>query len=112
MVPCGGNICGARGFWPQMNAEPTSKEEFYRECAALLGARHDFRPWRQGSPNRWNNRRPGNGRFPGFGMVRYHSPSLVQVALRRPVAFRATFASTADAITALRQLCRGESGRG
>ncbi|MFG6080443.1 hypothetical protein ACEUZ9_001018 [Paracoccus litorisediminis] len=47
------------------------KEVFYDRVAQALGMTHDFR-----KPNRrrtrWNNRKLGNGRFPGFGLVRVH----------------------------------------
>lgn len=56
-------------------------EAFYGACADALGIRHDYVepvPRR----NRWNTRRLGNGRFPGFGLVRAYS-SCVIVTSRR-----------------------------
>ncbi len=44
------------------------KREFYENCAKILGISHEFNepvPRR----NRWNTRRLGNGRYPGFGLV-------------------------------------------
>jgi hypothetical protein len=61
------------------------EEEFYRECARLLDVVHTYRPWIGRGPNRWNNRHPGNGRFPGFGTIRLYSPSHIHVSLRQPV---------------------------
>lgn len=92
-----------------MEQEPASKEDFYRTCAELLGAVHEFRPWTHDGPNRWNNRHAGNGRFPGFGVIRIFGPNLVQFALRRPVAFRAVFRSPTEAIAALRNLRGGDT---
>lgn len=44
------------------------KEAFYTKCGELLGIEHVYNkpvPRR----NRWNTRRLGNGRYPGFGLI-------------------------------------------
>lgn len=44
------------------------KQAFYETCGIILGIDHDYNdpvPRR----NRWNTRRLGNGRYPGFGLV-------------------------------------------
>ena len=44
------------------------KQHFYQTCADILDIPHTFNdpvPRR----NRWNTRRLGNGRYPGFGLV-------------------------------------------
>ncbi len=44
------------------------KRAFYERCGAILGIEHVYAtpvPRR----NRWNNRRLGNGRYPGFGLI-------------------------------------------
>jgi hypothetical protein len=44
------------------------KKEFYERCSIILGIEHVYNtpvPRR----NRWNTRRLGNGRYPGFGLV-------------------------------------------
>ena len=44
------------------------KKAFYERCGAILGIEHVYAtpvPRR----NRWNTRRLGNGRYPGFGLV-------------------------------------------
>lgn len=44
------------------------KREFYTRCGELLGIEHNYNvpvPRR----NRWNTRRLGNGRYPGFGLI-------------------------------------------
>lgn len=44
------------------------KQHFYQTCADILDIPHTFNdpvPRR----NRWNARRLGNGRYPGFGLV-------------------------------------------
>ncbi len=51
------------------------KREFYERCGEILGIAHVYNkpvPRR----NRWNNRRPGNGRFPGFGLVQCYGSSV------------------------------------
>lgn len=45
-------------------------KEFYARCSELLGIEHDWHvPFTK--KNRWNARRPGNGRFPGFGTIQH-----------------------------------------
>jgi len=60
-------------------------EEFYLRCAELLGTRYDCTGLTDSYRTRWNNRRPGNGRFPGFGIIRLHGDD-VHVSLRHPVS--------------------------
>lgn len=50
------------------------KKEFYERCSAILGIVHEYNtpvPRR----NRWNARRLGNGRYPGFGLVQCYGSS-------------------------------------
>ncbi len=50
------------------------KREFYERCGEILGIAHVYNkpvPRR----NRWNNRRLGNGRYPGFGLVQCYGNS-------------------------------------
>jgi hypothetical protein len=44
------------------------KREFYERCAEILNIEHEYK---QPVPRRtrWNNRRLGNGRYPGFGLI-------------------------------------------
>jgi hypothetical protein len=58
--------------------------QFYTECARLLGVAYTYKPWPYHRPTRWNNRAPGNGRFPGIGLVRMYSPTVIQISLRDP----------------------------
>ena len=57
--------------------------EFYKKCAELLGAEYDGEPFTHYKRTRWNNRKPGSGRFPGFGIIRKFGDK-IQVALRHP----------------------------
>lgn len=87
-------------------------EDFYEQCARLLGAqyeRHEIRESHErlrydGSVsnnyrNRWNNRDPGNGRYPGRGIIR-HFGSVIQVALYDPPV-SGYYASVDYALTAI-----------
>lgn len=72
-------------------------EEFYRRCAELLGTTYDCTGLESPHRTRWNNRRPGNGRFPGFGIIRLHGED-VHVSLRSPVSASRHFTSRKDAL--------------
>jgi hypothetical protein len=87
------------------NGRHEAEEAFYRECARLLDASHIYRP-RIGQPNRWNNRHPGNGRFPGFGTIRMHSPGQIHVSLRQPLPVIRTCRSPEEVFRLLRHLMR------
>jgi hypothetical protein len=60
-----------------------TNEQFYAECAALLGTSHEGEPFQYRYRTRWNNRTPGQGRFPGKGIIRVFGNS-VHVALTDP----------------------------
>jgi hypothetical protein len=54
------------------------KREFYGAVASKLGIEDPYvemLPYRR----RWGQRKPGNGRFPGFGLVRWFSESYILV---------------------------------
>jgi hypothetical protein len=72
--------------------------------ARLLDAVHTYRPWIGRPPNRWNNRHPGNGRFPGFGTIRMHAPNHIHVALRQPVILNRVCGSSDEVYDLLRKL--------
>jgi len=88
-----------------MKAEQHALEEdFYRECARLLDAVHTYRPWIGRPPNRWNNRHPGNGRFPGFGTIRLYAPNHIHVSLHQPVSLNRTCRSVDEVYDLLHRL--------
>lgn len=62
----------------------TVEEGFYQRCAELLGTTHTYKPWNHHKITRWNNRKPGNGRFPGCGTIKMFGPNVIHVALRHP----------------------------
>ena len=48
---------------------------FYERCAEILGIEH---VWNTPVPrrNRWNTRRLGNGRYPGFGLIQCYGTTV------------------------------------
>jgi hypothetical protein len=51
------------------------KKAFYERCGEILGIEHVYAkpvPRR----NRWNTRRLGNGRYPGFGLIHCYGSSV------------------------------------
>jgi hypothetical protein len=60
-----------------------TNEDFYRECARLLGTTYDCKPVLYRYRTRWNNRAPGGGRFPGHGIIRIFGDQ-VHVQLTNP----------------------------
>lgn len=76
-------------------------EEFYHQVANLLHTIHVFKEPRR-YLRRWGDRTPGNGRFPGHGIVRVFAPQDIHVALYEPV-LTGTFKSFASALEAIGQ---------
>ena len=60
------------------------EQEFYQAVARLLQTEINYRPFPHRKITRWNNRAPGNGRYPGFGLVRRFSKNLVNISLHTP----------------------------
>jgi hypothetical protein len=79
-----------------------TQSAFYAECAALLDTTHDYEPWIGRPPNRWNNRKPGNGRYPGFGCVRWFGPTHIHVMLHTPMIVNKVARSSEEAIAILK----------
>lgn len=75
-------------------------KEFYKACEDILETKTEFKepkvpsirynretgePYRPSTiATRWGGREPGNGRFPGRGLIRVFGPTLIQVALNDP----------------------------
>ena len=91
---------------------PMTEKEFYQRCSDLLGVEHEYRdptpvpkmPDREGNirttyKNRYNGRTPGNGRFPGVGIVRNFG-SFIQVRLTAP-ALHGNFSNFDEALAAI-----------
>jgi len=80
------------------------ERRFYEDVAKLLNTEYDYKPFPWARRNRWNNRHPGNGRYPSFGLVRMFSPTLVHVQLYSPSRLSAFFNSTEAALDAIRSI--------
>jgi hypothetical protein len=83
-----------------MNEQYTVERTFYQGCAELLGAEHQYRRFPYAKRTRWNNRTAGNGRFPGFGVIRLFGDR-VHMQLRAPHALNRVFASRDEALAFL-----------
>lgn len=60
-----------------------SSEDFYRLVGDILGHQQYIPQTPQrGKAGRWN-RRLGNGRYPGWGLVRRYGPNNIQVISRK-----------------------------
>ena len=70
-------------------------EGFYAACAELIGSAHEYREVRvyprfdrltfavtlmKTSQGRWAPRVPGNGRFPGFGLIRRFGADRIHIS--------------------------------
>lgn len=58
-----------------------NKEEFYQKCSEILDIEHKFKTiWKnERRSGRWGPREPGNGRFPGFGLIRWFGPNYIHM---------------------------------
>lgn len=87
------------------------KELFYEECGKILGVNHDFTVAYHGYKyaNRWTNRNPGNGRYPGFGVIQMFGAKCIHIALTAPQAVTKTVTSAEDAYALLRSIVGTET---
>lgn len=78
-------------------------ENFYGEVAFLLDTTHEYsKPPTPGARLRWGPRNPGNGRYPGHGVVRKFSKNHIHVALHTP-KLSGWFTSQVEALNAISQ---------
>jgi len=63
-----------------------NKQEFYEEVEYILNSGHEYKEaWiNNRRSGRWGPREPGNGRFKGFGLVRWFNEDLVTINLYHP----------------------------
>lgn len=80
-----------------------STEEFYNRCAELLGVEHEYLPFEYRYRTRWNNRKPGSGRYPGYGIIRKFGGQ-IHVALTKPIQHHGIYNSEEEVYTFLRSL--------
>jgi hypothetical protein len=74
------------------------KQEFYDEVGAILGVGDIYvenLPYRR----RWGQRKPGNGRYEGYGIVRYFGTNLVHIAFH---GLNGTYHNPDEALIAIR----------
>ena len=76
-------------------------DDFYAECAVILGVAHEGEEFTHYKRTRWNNRRPGRGRFPGAGLIRVFG-DVVHINIRSPVIVQATVEGLPEALDFLR----------
>jgi hypothetical protein len=70
------------------------KRAFYERCSEILKIEHVYNtPVRR--RNRWNTRRLGNGRYPGFGLVQCYGGS-VRVVSRHGTRMFKTYEEVYD----------------
>lgn len=72
------------------NVIEMTDEDFYAECAALLGTSHEGERFQHYKRTRWNNRSPGRGRFPGRGLIRCFGHSVHVALLDPPISMMGT----------------------
>lgn len=63
---------------------PVEQAQFYQQCADILGIKHEFTV-RYAKRTRWNHRNPGNGRFSGYGTIRWFSRENIHLAFHSPL---------------------------
>lgn len=85
------------------------EEGFYQKCAQLLGIEYTYTPWPSPTrgPNRWNNRHAGNGRFPGYGTIRWYGPNSIHICLRHPTVLNVLCSSEQQALDHLQRSIPG-----
>lgn len=88
------------------NEKKEVEEKFYQDVSDLLGIEntYEYNRYTVGGTyrTRWNNRKPGNGRFEGYGLIRMFGPDTIHVALSRPIFIQKTFSSTEEVLEYLR----------
>jgi hypothetical protein len=77
-------------------------DDFYAECAAILGVAHEGEAFTHYKRTRWNNRRPGRGRFPGAGLIRVFG-NVVHFNIRAPAVVQETVEGLPEALAYLRE---------
>lgn len=90
-----------------MEKEITEVEAFYQEVSDLLGIpnTYEYNRYTVGGTylTRWNNRKPGNGRFEGYGIIRYFGPSVIHVAINHPVTMSGSYSSKEEVLAVLKK---------
>ena len=56
--------------------------EFYKRCAEILDQPFVDKTFKHYKKTRWNNRKPGNGNYPGFGLIKVYG-NMVHITTHR-----------------------------
>lgn len=106
---------GAPSLHRMTNNYNQLREDFYNRVASILEIDHTYIPRQkfvffnretnqveqcQTDKTRWAGRNPGNGRFPGFGLVRYFGDDQIQVITKTHCR---TFSSQEEALDFISQ---------
>lgn len=69
------------------------KQEFYEKCEDILSSGHEYQEiWKNTRRSgRWGPRQPGNGRFKGYGLIRWFSADVVHISLYHPYSVNKTY---------------------
>lgn len=78
-------------------------KDFYHKCAEILGVEYDGESFQYRYRTRWNNRKPGSGRYPGYGIIRKFG-NQIHVALTKPISHHGIYNSEEEVYTFLRNL--------
>ena len=70
----------------------------------MLNAQYEGEPFKFYKRTRWNNRKAGQGRYPGFGTIK-HFGSFIQVNLYYPVNHTKSYKNEKELFTFLESLC-------
>lgn len=85
----------------------TEVESFYQDVSDLLGieSNYEYNRYTVGGKylTRWNNRKPGNGRFEGYGLIRFFGPDVIHVAINHPVQMSGSYSSKAEVLAVLKK---------
>ena len=86
-----------------------TKIEFYEAVGEILGTGHDSLIRSEHyQRSRWNNREPGNGRYPGHGLVRYFATDHITVTFQSG-DINGSYASASEALAAIRKYADGRT---
>ena len=100
------------------------EKEFYKECVKIVGTESEYTTPKKiskrfnretgemyqppTSATRWGGREPGNGRFPGLGLIRCFGSNCIQVNIKNPTLSK-TYESYEEALDALREVFSKET---
>lgn len=73
------------------------EQDFYNRVAEILHIDYNYIvPFYK--KTRWNARCLGNGRFPGYGLIRMYGPNLIHVVLHNPIRVNQHFIDMEECI--------------